>query len=292
MNPEINFFYTLAKISATLVGLVFVAVVSFYIPNLSRVRDELKGLSPLLKLKFPDYLININISNLTTLFLPLFISFNFILIDTYSKWILALLFILYILPSVYFIFRVQKTYLSGDRNIIKKQIGRIIYFRVFWLPPLIFLISFIIILFLNIPNIREMNFGLISSILILFGLILVFFDCYMFKPETLFFQIDQIPFRILRKSIQGVNKHLQSMKGSLLEPDQKMTLEEICKPIEELEKLLDSIEKSNIVVANSLLDAKESFFALKELSKKSPYKELFTRFKIFEEESNERSNHI
>lgn len=144
MTPNIDL-HTIAKISATLIGLIFVALSGFYLPNVDKLRKELISYNPLLKLKFPEYILITTISNLTVLLLPLLISFN-LLLSSYL-WMLSVmnsLFILYILFFTYHAISVTTQYFIGNRIEIFNQINRFVYFRVTFLPLIIFSVSFLI----------------------------------------------------------------------------------------------------------------------------------------------------
>lgn len=288
MNPDINFFYTLAKISATLVGLIFVTMVSFYFPHVLRVRDDLKGFSPFLKIRFPDYLIITTTSNLTILLLAVVISFNFMLNDAFLGLILDIFFTSYIFACLYFTSRFTKRFFFGSCiHEIKKQIGTFKCYRVILLPLLIFLISLMIIFVLNIPEIRiKMDFRVISSILILFGLICILLDIYMFQAEKLFFHLDQTSFRIIENSIKKAYDNLENKINSLTDNKQKEMFKKIFQPIKELVESFSTIEKSNIVIAGSLIDTRDAYFALEKLKE--------GRSGLFEGQGthNERSTHF
>ncbi|MDP3067030.1 MAG: hypothetical protein Q8N08_09870 [Methanobacteriaceae archaeon] len=352
MTSDDQFYLTIAKISATLVGLVFVAITGFYLPNVKKTREELINYSPLLAVAFPDYILITSISNLTILLLPLLISFN-LLLAHYPQVLLVmdLLFIVYILYFTDHTASVTTQYFIGDRIRILEQIGEFAYFRVAYLPFIIFSVSLLIVLFLihirgwylflsmlsficfifwaknkqiklykkpiQSPveaknQIRQpirldilswilllsLSIGLciyiqseiitivITPLLIFTGLLLISVDYFIFGDKSLFFQLEQRPFQIIKTSIQGFSKRLQEMrKISGFDDEFERSLEEICEPIEKLENSFDSIEKTNLVVANEIIRAEETVHALRELSKNPSYKAAFLRFKIFGDEN-------
>lgn len=361
-NIDTQFYYTTAKISATLVGLIFVVITGFNLPNIKMAREELMGYSSLLRLRFPTYTLITSVSILTILILPLLISFNLILYAdhlSYPLLLVNLLFVVYILCFAWKAAHVTSTHFIGNRKEIMEQIGKGIYFFIVYMPFIVFLFSLLIISILNREYLTKIEAFLpillfviyytlilykinksyfenkenkpdnecdkennknankneervkgkiifvwfwvlilvlllfcyfvfeyldlkaITVFLILLGILLITLNYFIFDFESLFFQLEQRPLGIAKTSMLEFNKKLPELIKYCHDNEIKDVMRETCKSLKSLEDSFVLMEKTNLILAGDIRNAKESIEALRELSKNPKCKHLFRRYKIF-----------
>lgn len=218
----------MATISATLVGLVFIAIM-LHIQNIKEIVKELKEQIPRANFPFTYYIICSHLFELIILSIPLYIFLNFYLFED-SYYVRLVLNSLIVGPTLFAIYTINPYFLGSPqkylRLLFRKKIIKIIFrlklfipkagfLRLLFIPSVLIFITWSFVFYSSKEHLGDENLAILSSASIIFGLLSVFLDIFLSQPESLLFLADRA-FINYFKPISDIIKAVDGMRHALL----------------------------------------------------------------------------
>lgn len=210
---KIQIHQLLATMSATLVGLIFIAATI----HLQTVKETFRGLKeqiPEANLHFPYYILVSSLLGLVFLFIPLYIFLTFFLFE--DNYPVRLFFNSIIAIIVLHVIYKTKDYFRGKFIKLMKMTKLIGFFRLIFIPVTLILIT--ILFFFEKPKALNSEMAtIISSASIIIGLVFVFMDVFLTRSESLILLVDEEIIDIIRRYMPETIKEMATLKEAIKE---------------------------------------------------------------------------